>query len=119
MLLGAKPDEIENLIERPLRAASKAAAAELCYEQVVLHREPLERIRPLKLADHATAAEFVGTASVHGRAGNPHFAIGRPRCARQQADQRTLAGAVRSDDAGQLIAPDREVDVAHGNNAAV
>ena len=86
---------------------------------VLAHGQPREQLVDLVALGQAELAHF-GDAEAGDVAALEHDApFGRMHLAGQHLEEGGLAGAVRADDAAQFAAPDREIDIVVGDDAAV
>ncbi|MEY9676231.1 hypothetical protein ABIE93_006165 [Bradyrhizobium elkanii] len=119
-LVGArrKSAELQHLIGLLPRDAHLCVADQRADDDVVDHGHGLETLDDLEGAPDAALAAFRRRQLGHVLAVEDDRALGRRQHARDQVEQRRFASAVRADQADNLAAPDRDRDIAVGDEAA-
>ena len=98
----------------------RVVAAQICAEQqVVVHGQSAEQPPPFRDVHDAARQHLIGGKRCDVLAGEPDMARGRRHQPGDRAQQGRLAGAVRSDDAGDLTFLDRQADVPQHADAAI
>ena len=114
----ARPAELQHLMRLAARLAHHGGADQRADDDVVDDRHGLEALDHLEGAPDAALAALRRRQARDVLAVEPDRAFGRRQHARDQVEQRRLAGAVRADQADDLAAADRDRDVAVGDQAA-
>ncbi|MHC2257644.1 hypothetical protein ACVILK_007336 [Bradyrhizobium embrapense] len=119
-LVGArrKSAKLQHLIGLLSRDPHLGVADQRADDDVVDHGHGLEALDHLEGAPDAALAALGRRQLCHVLAVEEDRALGGRQHARDQVEQRRLAGTVRADQADDLAAPDRDRDVAVGDEAA-
>ena len=110
--------EFQHLVSLLPRHAHHGVAHQRADDDVVDHAHGLKTFHHLEGAADAAHAALGRRQFCHVLAIEPDRALRRRQHARDQVEQRRLAGAVGADQTDDLAAPDRNRDVAVGDEAA-
>ena len=113
-----KAAELQHLMGLAPRHAHHGVSHQRADDDVVDHGHGLKTLHDLKGAGDAAHAALGCRQRGDVFAVEPDRALGRRQHARDQIEQRRFAGAVRPDQADDFAAPDRDRDVAVGDEAA-
>src|SRR5262249_17655882 len=112
---GRKAREVEHLVRLAASVAYVGGSDQAAYDNVVDHAHGLKAFHDLEGTADAAVAAFRRRQSRDVLAVEEDRAFGRPVDAGNQVEQRRLAGAVRTDQAHDLAACNRDGDVAVGD----
>ena len=107
----AQPQHVEQLVSPPLRHRRRRAGSERPDRDVLAHREPSEEVPVLERSCQTGAGPAVGGPGRDVRALQLNHACAREVEARHDVHERRLPGAVRPDQADDLVAMELERDV--------
>ena len=114
---GGKAGEFQDLMRLAARLPHGRGAHQRADDDIVDHAHGLEALDHLEGAADAALATLGRRHAGDVLAIEPDRAFGRPHHARDQVEHRRLTGTVRTDQADDLAAADRDRDVAVGDEA--